>query len=284
MKDDYRATVAAFFCFLCLLTADLPIASAADNALVIAANFAPEGKVLELDVPPEVDGMRFVIAVENGQSRSINLVVAREGRHCYEVRHLDQWHGTVKYVAITPLPGVTGRIKEPTVADNIDMFLEPERITPSTVNLLIPHRIFAWSWTTCLLLVCLLSAGLFASKKKQLIPGLVVGFLVAWGLMDLRIMFDHAMIVYHDERFHRGMEPLTTMKVFAEKASTIIERQTWSHGPFEGEKFLEYCLAEHPYAASRSAASPAFRITDDSAEGPVLLHHDKYYLVRKEKP
>src|SRR5262245_2981427 len=95
---------------------------AEDMAYVVAADFSAEGKVLELDVPPEIDGMRIFFIFENSYSeKSLQLVVVRGGRHCYEVRQLPEWHGKIKYVAVSA-QGVQGRVKEPTFGDNMDMF------------------------------------------------------------------------------------------------------------------------------------------------------------------
>src|SRR5437660_1368586 len=96
------------FALLLNLLVSFPIAASADDpAYVVATNFPAEGKVLELDIPPEIDGVRFVIGVENSDSATITIVAARAGRHCYEVRHLPQWSGTIKYIATTRLEGVT---------------------------------------------------------------------------------------------------------------------------------------------------------------------------------
>src|SRR6185436_6672276 len=115
------------------------------------------------------------------------------------------WHGTIKYVGIIDVPGIQGRIKEPKLADSLDMFLEPERITPSSINLLVQHRLFAWSWTILLLLIWAVSGAFFGVlKKKPPLMALALGFVVAWSLMDLRIVFDHVSIVYREETLHRG--------------------------------------------------------------------------------
>src|SRR5262245_22169537 len=115
-----------------LAVCGFPNCAVAETRYPIATNFSADGKVLELDVPPGLDGERFPVVIETGQSNtSITLFVARAGRHSYEVRHLPDWHGTVRFVGIIDLPGIEGRVKEPTLADNIDIFLEPERVTPS---------------------------------------------------------------------------------------------------------------------------------------------------------
>ena len=232
--------------------------------------------MLELDVPPGLDGERLPVVIETAQSEtSITLYVARVGRHSYEVRHLPEWRGTLKYLGIIDVAGIEGRVKEPTLADSIDMFLDPERITPSTINLLVQHRVFGWSWTMCLLLILAVSGVFFAVvKRKPPVTALALGFVVAWSLMDLRIVFDHASIVYREETLHRGMRPLTEVKQFADQASNVIGNMTWTwgHQPTGGpEQYLNYRFAEHPYAIPGSGRVPTLWVTEDSANSQILL-------------
>ena len=101
----------------------------------------------------------------------------------------------------------------------------------------------------------------------------------------VRVIFDHVVIVYKQERFHEGMSPLTGIKTFSDRASGIIGRATWGHGALDGyEKFQEYRLADQPYAAQGSGRQPVFWVTQNPAEGQVLMQHDKYYLVKKDQP
>jgi len=265
----------AFFLVL-VVCVGFPAASLAETRYPIATDFSADGKVLELDVPTNLDGERFpVVIVNDGSETSITLFVARVGRHSYEVRHLPDWHGTLKYVGIIDVAGIEGRVKEPTLADSIDMFLEPERVTPSTINLLVQHRVFGWSWTVCLLLI-LAACSIFLRvvRKKPPITALALGFIVAWALMDLRIVFDHASIVYREETLHRGMRPLTEVKEFADRASPVIDGKVWTWGiqPSGGpEKYLDYSFAEHPFAAAGSGRVPALWVTEDSANSQILL-------------
>jgi hypothetical protein len=270
-----RRYIPAFFILL-IVCAGFPRASLAETRYAIATDFSADGKVLELDVPSNLDGERFpVVIVNEGSETSIILFVARVGRHAYEMRHLPDWHGTVKYVGIIDVDGIDGRVKEPTLADSIDMFLEPERVTPSTINLLVQHRVFGWSWTLCLLLILAASTIFFGvARKKPPITALVLGFIVAWALMDLRIVFDHASIVYREETLHRGMRPLTEVKQFSDRASPVIDGKTWTWGiqPSGGpEKYLDYSFAEHPYAAAGSGRVPVLWVTEDSAKSQILL-------------
>ena len=81
------------------------------KAYAVATNFSASNRVLELTVPPELDGERFVIVWNSGTDQSLILRVARAGTHSYEMRHLPKWKGSINVVATTLQ--VTGRIKEP---------------------------------------------------------------------------------------------------------------------------------------------------------------------------
>src|SRR5262252_2722447 len=69
------------------------------KAYAIATNFSASNKVLELTLPPEVDGERFVIVWKSGADQSVVLRVARAGTHSYEMRHLPKWTGSIDVVA-----------------------------------------------------------------------------------------------------------------------------------------------------------------------------------------
>src|SRR5687768_1368502 len=116
--------------FISLVTATLclPMAASAQNvtAYLLANNFSAQDTVIELDVPADTDGTSFRIFwnTENGQHSRVAF--ARAGTHSYEMRHQPQWRGHIRMVAITLR--VPGRLKKPTLSDEIDLFLEPERI------------------------------------------------------------------------------------------------------------------------------------------------------------
>lgn len=260
-------------------------AFADDTAYVIARDFTADGKVLELDVPRELDGVRFYYVFQDPNSElHVALAVAREGTHCYETRHLPDWHGPIKVVAVG-LKGLSGRVKEPSLTDNVDMFFEPDRMTPSTVNHVNEHRIAAHSWTIALLLVFAASTAFFRTYgKKAFSVAAVLGFVAASVLMDIRIIIDHAAIVYKTETLHNGMPPLTDAMHFADQAANIIDGQTWSVGSLDvGVNLFKYRLAEHPYAPPGSPITPSISIIAIPT-GQVLLHRGSYYLVKKDTP
>ena len=268
----------------------LPVAARAQAQEVVplATDFEANGKVLELDVSSSADGTRFLIVwLDAAGEQFTHTRVVRAGRHSYEMRHLPGWHGFLRAVAIT-LPEASGRVQVPTISDEIDMFLEPERLTPSTVNVLKGHTLFAWSWDGFLLLVLLASALCFAAfKRKRALTSLVLGFVVSWGVMDLRAIYDHAVIVYKAERYEQGMDPLTEANGFADRASEeMTGPETWSHELLDPlvSSLIRYRLAEHEYIPSGSDRTPTFWITQDPNEREIVRQHENYYLVKANRP
>jgi hypothetical protein len=248
------------------------------KAYAIATNFSATNKVLELTIPPELDGERFVIVWTSGGNQSLGLRVARAGTHSYEMRHLPKWTGPIDVVA-TNLQ-IMGRVKEPAISDEIDMFLEPERITPSTVNSVTGHTLFAVNWHVVLLIVFLGSGVAIALfKKKRLAVGLLLGFVIAWAAMDARSIYDDAVII---AKGHRA----TGVEMFSDRAAEIIGHGTWGSASLDAgvETFLRYRLAQTPYIPGGSLQRPDFWFTTDPNEGQVLVQFANYYLVKKTQP
>jgi hypothetical protein len=257
-----------------------PMMAQAQNiqAYAIASKFSATDKVLELTIPAELDGERFVIVWTSGADQSLALRVARAGTHSYEMRHLPKWTGSVDVVA-TNLQ-VTGRVKTPTFSDEIDMFLEPERITPSTVNGVMVHTLFGMDWHVVLLVV-FAASGLFIAlfKKKRPAVALTLGFVVAWAAMDARSTYDDAVII---TKGHRA----TGVQMFSDRAAEIIGHGTWGAASLDAtiEPFLRYRLAETPYIPAGSSGHPDFWFTTNSNDGQVLVQFSNYYLVKKTQP
>jgi hypothetical protein len=274
----------SFLIFLCLPLAPA-FAQDTQRVYAVATDFSAEGKVLELNLPVEMDGSLFIIAFQNASgAQRVFAAAARAGSHCYELRQFPEWQGTIKYIAIN-VAGIQGQVKEPALPDNIDIFLEPQRISPPTVNVLMPHTIFAWSWTAFLFFTFIVATVVFAVFKKRVVLAAVIGFVVAWALMDLRAIVDDATIIYKKEKYDRGMPPLTPIKTFSDQAANSIGNSTWGHGRIDplSRSFLRYRLAEHPFAAPPQPA--ALWVTQNPAEGKeTLLQVENFYLVRKEEP
>jgi hypothetical protein len=255
------------------------------TAYVFASDFKAQDSVVELDFPVEMEGKRFVLAWEKvvGQPGYAPFQ-ARAGKHSYELRDIPAWAGAIKHLAIN-VKGIPGRVKNPTMADEIDMFFSPEWIQPSTINSVSPHSLFAWSWNTLLLVLLVLSVFAFVViKKKSWGQALMLGFVLSWAVLDLRIVYDHAMVVRAQERHPFAMHPFLDAKPFADEATRIIQGP-WTHGSTgEGANFVWYRLAEIPFVPAASSTPETFWIADDSGGAKVLLERGSYRLFKKSQP
>ena len=254
---------------------------------MIGVDFQADDAVVELDIPQDMDGRRFIIGwVTAGGQTDGTWRAARGGRHCYEMRHYDTWTGRVQKVGVT-VEGITGRVKPPSLADEIDMFLEPERLLPSTVNSLVGHSMFSRSWNTVLLLLAGGSALFFAGvQRRGVSASLVLGFVLAWGVMDLRSVYDHFTTVFEVESRRLDLPPLTRAKAFADRADALIGPDTWGQEIPTGvvENYVRYRLAEHPYVPPNASAPPVFMIAQQPGSGKIVHQDAGYFLLRRGPP
>src|SRR5205823_4059758 len=111
-----RASSMKVFLFLGLLTVTMCVPMTAfaqyPDAYLLASDFSAENKVVELDVPAQLDGAPFYIVWNFENKQNAVIFRARGGTHCYELRPQRTWQGQISVLAIT-LPGVSGRVKEP---------------------------------------------------------------------------------------------------------------------------------------------------------------------------
>jgi hypothetical protein len=250
----------------------------------IASDFSGRGLVVELDFPEKDAGMYFyaVYLVAAGQG---NIPMqARAGRHCYEMRNLDRWEGPVRLVGIT-VPNIPGRLKKPTFSDEIDMYLQPALITPSTVNVVDNHGLFGWPENIFLAVLAFLSAsGFLLLKKTKVTQSAVLGFLVAWGAMSLHRVYGHIGVVSTMETHKPGLFGITSLTEFVDRAYGLIGNETWEDD-LDGfyRSYLHYRLAQQQYVPKNSGSAAAFRITRNPEGGRILLQNAEYYLVKNSQ-
>lgn len=275
-----------------LATATLYLAVAASAqdvkmSNVLGKHFSASNSVIELELPDEMNGTWFIIGWIKADGQQIGAWRAgRGGRHCYDMRQNPDWQGQIQAAAVS-LTEVRGRVKEPTFLDEIDIFWEPEWIRPSVVNFLTGHTLFSWSWNVILWLILGVFTLFWAGfRKKPIAPSLFLGFLLSWGVMDMRAIYDRAIAVYEIENRRLEMPPFTNVKRFADRASEIIGRATWSHEPLRGTygNFVKYRLAEHPYAPPGSGLPASYLITQTPKGGRALWQYAGYYLAQKDQP
>lgn len=134
---------------------------------VLGKHFLASNRAIELELPDEMDGVWFIVGWIKADGQQIGMRrVGRAGRHCYDMRQHPDWKGQIQAVAVN-VTGVRGRVKEPTFLDELDMFWEPEWITPSTVNVLTGRLLFSRSWNVILLLILGVSTLFFAGFRKK---------------------------------------------------------------------------------------------------------------------
>jgi hypothetical protein len=255
----------------------------------VARNITVRGQVLVLDVPKESDGKAFMVAfLPSGGSWSSQTLIARAGEHAYDLRRLPKWKGAMVQVVVS-LSGVRGELREPTLRDEWDMFMTPEPLLPATAHMLTGHTVFGYSWDLALFLVFALTAlglrwGVLnrgqgsevrSQKTEKGVPALqplplgpralLLGFLAAWVVMDVRIWADHFNIAVRTERQGGNLFLLPEVKKFCERAAGLIGNRTWTRdsnlaggGLFDG--FIDYHLAEHPYQPPGVSPPADFRI------------------------
>ena len=271
------------FAIVCALLS-LPAGLRAEEVQMypIATNFSGEGLVLELDFPQNDAGIPFYVLYLTDAGQRDFPMQARAGRHCYEMRNRDHWEGSVRLVGIT-VPNVPGRLKKPTLSDEIDMYLQPDMITPSTVNVVENYLFFGWPENIFVVFLALLSAFLFwRLKKTGAAPSAVLGFLVAWSAVSLHRVYEHIAVASTMETHNPGMFALTGLSEFADHASGLIGNETWEDD-LDGlyHSYLHYRLAERQYVQKDSDSSAAaFRITRNPAGGQILWRNADYYLVK----
>jgi len=275
-----------FWLLFVFVSIGFPSGVSAQQRVAFAANFQANNQVIELDIPASLEGQIFFILWDVGGKEYNRLTLARKGTHSYDMRQHPNWSGTIAAVATT-LPAVPSRVKKPTASDEIDMLFEGKLIKPGAVNGIDGYTAFGWSWNAFLFVVfVIVAASLAVGRGESVTKSVMLGFVVAWSVMDLRTILDHSLSVRAIEKYRVGMFPIAEMKLFADHASDIIGSGTWGHGELDdlGQSFLLYRLAERQYVAKGSNRTPDFWITRDPNEGTVLLKSDHYFLVKKAQP
>jgi hypothetical protein len=267
---------------LCALLS-LPAALSAEEVRLypIATNFSGVGKVIELDFPENAGGLPFYIIWQTPNGQGNIPIQGRAGRHTYEMRHRAQWEGPIRVVGITAA-GVPGRLKTPTLSDEIDMFFQPDMIAPSTVNFVEEHRLLGMSQNIVLAILGFLAAlGFSILKKIRFAQALIFGFLTAWGVTSLQGIYGHVAIVSTMETRKPGMFGLQVIAEFADRASGIIGTETWGDS-LDGlpRSNLHYRLAEQQYVPQGSGSAAAFRISQKPEGGQVVWQNAGYYLMK----
>ncbi|QJW93886.1 hypothetical protein [Frigoriglobus tundricola] len=257
---------------------------------VLANNVVLEDVVVVLDVPEGLDGTPFgIFFVDSKGDMVVYPALARIGQHVYDLRHRPDWRGRARIVGTT-LVGANGRVRQPTTEDEIDSFLEPEPLIPSTVNVLQGHHLFGMTWEWALLLLFVPAAVFFYSRTHRVEMSLLLGFCLAWAVMDARSIADHASAVRWHEA-HRDDLRVTSLGdglTFADRAAPTIGDGSWTADasldaqPLARNYLVGYAFADRRYRPNDPGNSGAdFLVTCDPTQGEVVVSHGGLYLVRR---
>jgi len=255
------------------------------TAYLLASDVKTGDTVVELEIPAAMEGKRFVLAWNTADGKAAYVpFLARAGTHTYEMRNGPAWKGTIKQLAIS-LEGVHGRVKTPTLADEVDLFFSPEWFQLSTINGLTVHTLFGFAWGTALLLLFVLSVfALRLFRKKPWSHALILGFVISWAVSDLRLILDHVSVVQAQERHPFVMHPYIDAKAFADEAAGMIDT-TWTRESIgEGENFVWYRLAERPFVSRESSTADTYWVGKNNKEPGSLLQRGDFRLFKKNRP
>lgn len=270
--------------FLCLCQAQ-----AQTFTNILAQNINADESIVEIELPMPFDGRMYVLIAwlrEDGQ-QTYHPYIARGGKNLYELRNHPLWQGPIKVVA-TNIKEAQGTVRPATFLDEIRIFLMPEKLIPATINMLSPNTLFLWRWNYILLgLLFVFALLFFIIGKKGIVLSLVFGFTISWGVMDLRKMYDHWMIVQHMESEKLTVPAvLQALKVFLNGAAEKIGDKSWRT---EGLNVLElhmaeYSLASYKYALRAPSKLPVdYIITNHPKQRNIIWQYDRYYLVKENK-
>jgi hypothetical protein len=215
---------------------------------VIARDISINDKVVRLKLPAE--GIRFKILWTTLDGKKWEKThVARKGNHAYEMRGHPGWKGNAQMVAVKNFRNISGEVKKPAFGDEIDIYLAPEQMIATTINFLHGHTLLGYSWNIILILLMVFSAiALYYCKGKKLLVSLLFGFIIAWGIMDMRTMFDHFAIVNNIED-NQSVNRIKHLKTSCEILSEKIGTGKWTQEglPWPHTNVVAYALAEHQY-------------------------------------
>ena len=257
---------------------------------ILAQNINAEGAIVEIDLPMHLDQAVYVlIGWQTAEGKQTFMPqIAKGGKHIYDLRDHPLWQGQLKIVAIN-INQVPGTVRPATLYDELNIFLSPEPLIPATINMLFPNTLFRQSWFNILLGLLVLSAIFFyLTLNKGVMVSIVLGFLVAWGAMDLRKMYDHWKIAESMESQKLTVpKVLHDLKIFLNEADRIIGNKIWKTEEL-GVLHLhlaEYTLADRKYALREPSQIPAdFIITPTPKNREIVWKSGGYYLVKGTDP
>ena len=194
--------------------------------------------------------------------------IAREGTNLYEMRRHPFWKGEIAVVAVLgEAAGGTavGEIIDPSIYDELAIFLRPQKVLVGTINLLYGNSLFGIGWNVFIFVLLLVSAAFFAIvRKKSVQLMLLFGFVVGWAAMDMRTMYDRIKTIQRTEKQQYLLRPsYKDVREFIDESAKRIGSNTWTKDESWQSRLiynalLNYGLAEHKYVPPDADNGAAF--------------------------
>ncbi len=258
----------------------------------IASNFSAAGTVLELNVPAQYNGSSLLIGWVNTQGQQSAIETSlQSGKHLVELRNNPLWQGTIQTLAIS-LPGITGTVKKPSFGDEISLFLNPDLQTPRSINFINGYSLFSVKWSYILYgILFLLIPVFYFLQKMTFLKAILLSFLVAWVLFDLRNVANHVAVQQNIRANDFQIAPFVGMQTLIDKADQNIGEASWSQEALPGvyHSYTQYNLAEKSYIRFRKKPrlqdkkGIQYILTQDPKNRQVVDSHAGIAIVKTKK-
>ena len=214
----------------------------------------------------------------------------RKGVHYYDLRLLEQWEGKVDYL-VTSLDKniIRGHgLVESSIKNELDVLLDKEEFTLSTLNLVRLKTFFGYSMTALLFILALFFSIFFYFLKRKIISAIFLSILIVTIIEDNRIMIDHFRIVQQIEEDDLQINPTFFIAPFAEEAKPLINGKWTYLGNLQVEYFklfLRYEFSDIPFIRESVQPIPkgTFIVTTQKPTGnqKTLLQKGQFYLLEQ---
>lgn len=235
-------------------SADTPYAVIANDVLlndnIIRVNLNNEGFRIE------------IIWVDENNQQHQKFHFARMGNHAYEMRDHPNWKGRAKVVVVTIATDATGTIQQPTLTDELDMFMAVETQAAYSINFLYGITFFSYQWQMVVLTIFI--ASIFICRllpRQSWITSSLLAFIFAWGLMDIRQAYDRFYINRHADD-NQNIKIIRNLYMASDTFKPQLKGHRWSGSnlvwPFS--TLAAYNLAEFKYAPMEAKPAADFLV------------------------
>ena len=258
-----------------------------DFSNTLATNFQADGKVIELTLPENFEGVRFIMLfVKNGESYG-KYFFCRAGKHYYDFRDHSEWNGKIETL-VTSLPEhISGQLVNTSLSNEIDIFLTPVTFSTTTINFAWLKTFFGIRWSILLFFFAVFTGvlTLFFAKVKPIIAA-IVGVMLAFVIMDFRGIYDRIHVIQNIEKTQPYVAPLQTVQKFSKKARSVIGNSLWAIRKVDYEihaLYIKSQLADLPAIRfERPKDKEIFIITNNPGKkANVVLQEGNFFLVRR---